>query len=196
MLGPSRLLTLTRKSKFSKQTCLTQFFEYIPILGPVSSFEAQKLCKRSISKKVDFCANIDQKSKFSKWTCPTQFFEYIPILGPISSFEAQKLCKRPISEKVDFYADVDQMSKFLRWTYLAQFFEYIPIFESVPSFETWKLQKWLNSKCSKLRSSRTKFEIHPFNWDPRRVILQIPSRLALQSTNELSQVCLKITLGH
>ena len=51
MLGPSRLLTLTRKSKFSKRTCPTQFFEYIPILGPVSSFEVQKLCKRPISKK-------------------------------------------------------------------------------------------------------------------------------------------------
>ena len=139
---------------------------------------------------------LTKKLKFSKRTCPTQFFEYIPILGPVSSFESQKLCKRPISKKVDFCANVDQMSKFLRWTYLAQFFEYILILESVLSFETRKLQKWLNSKCSKLRPSRSKFEIHPFNWDPFRVILQISSRLAFQSTNELSQVCLEITLGH
>ena len=66
MLGPSRLLTLTRKSKFSKRTCPTRFFEYIPILGPVSSFEVQKLCKRPISKKVDFCPNVDQKVKIFK----------------------------------------------------------------------------------------------------------------------------------
>ena len=50
MLWLSGPLTLTKKSKFSKQTCLTQFFAYIPILGPVSSFEAQKLCKCPISK--------------------------------------------------------------------------------------------------------------------------------------------------
>ena len=110
---------LTRKSKISKQTCPTQFFEYIPILGPVSSFEAQKLCKRPISKKVNFCADIDQMSKFLRWTYLAQFFEYIPILRPISSFEARKLCKRPISKKVDFCANVDQMSKFLGWTYFA-----------------------------------------------------------------------------
>ena len=50
MLWPSGPLTLTKKSKFSKQTCPTQIFEYILILGPVCSFEAQKLCKRPISK--------------------------------------------------------------------------------------------------------------------------------------------------
>ena len=50
MLWPSGPLTLTKKSKFSKRTCPTQFFEYIPILGPVSSFEAQKLCKCPVSK--------------------------------------------------------------------------------------------------------------------------------------------------
>ena len=67
MLEPSRLLTLTRKSKFSKRTCPTRFFEYIPILGPVSSFKARKLCKCPISKKkVDFCANVDQKVKIFK----------------------------------------------------------------------------------------------------------------------------------
>ena len=50
MLWPSGLLTLTKKSKFSKWTCPTQFFEYIPILEPVSSFEAQKLCECPVSK--------------------------------------------------------------------------------------------------------------------------------------------------
>ena len=40
-----------KKSKISKWTCPTQFFEYISILGPISSFEARKLCKRQISKK-------------------------------------------------------------------------------------------------------------------------------------------------
>ena len=46
-VGP---LTLTKKSKFSKRTYPTQFFEYIPILGSVSSFETRKLCKRPISR--------------------------------------------------------------------------------------------------------------------------------------------------
>ena len=50
MLWPSGPLTLTKKSKFSKRTCPTQFFEYIPILGPISSFETQKLCKCPVSK--------------------------------------------------------------------------------------------------------------------------------------------------
>ena len=50
MLWPSRPLTLTKKSKISKWTCSTQFFEYIPILGSISSFETQKLCKRLIFK--------------------------------------------------------------------------------------------------------------------------------------------------
>ena len=48
-LWPSRTLTLTKKSKFSKRACSTQFFEYIPILRSVSSFEARKLCKLSNS---------------------------------------------------------------------------------------------------------------------------------------------------
>ena len=93
MLWLSGLLTLTRKSKFSKRTCPTRFFEYIPILGPVSSFEAQKLCKRLISKKIDFCANADQMLKFLRWTYLAQFFEYIPILESVSSFEIRKLHK-------------------------------------------------------------------------------------------------------
>lgn len=45
---------MTKKSKFSKGACLTQFFEYIPILGSVSSFETWKLCKRPTSKKLTF----------------------------------------------------------------------------------------------------------------------------------------------
>ena len=48
-LWPSRTLTLTKKSKFSKMACSTQFFEYIPILRSVSSFETRKLCKLSNS---------------------------------------------------------------------------------------------------------------------------------------------------
>ena len=48
-LWPIRPLTLTKKSKFSKMACSTQFFEYIPILRSVSSFEAWKLCKLSNS---------------------------------------------------------------------------------------------------------------------------------------------------
>ena len=38
-----------QKIKFSKRACSTQFFEYIPILRSVSSFEARKLCKLSNS---------------------------------------------------------------------------------------------------------------------------------------------------
>ena len=93
MLGPSGPLTMTKKSKISKRTCPTQFFEYIPILGPISSFKARKLCKRPISKKVDFCANVDQTSKFLRWTYLAQFFMYIPILESVSSFETRKLHK-------------------------------------------------------------------------------------------------------
>ena len=73
MLWPNGPLTLTKKSKFSKQTCLTQFFAYIPILESASLFETQKLCKQSNFQKVDFCTNLDQKSKFSR-TCLAQFF--------------------------------------------------------------------------------------------------------------------------
>ena len=50
MLWLSGPLTLTKKSKSSKRTCPTQFFEYIPILGPISSFKTQKLCKCPVSK--------------------------------------------------------------------------------------------------------------------------------------------------
>ena len=46
---PNWTLTLTKKSKFSKKACSNQFFEYIPILRSISSFEAQKLCKLSNS---------------------------------------------------------------------------------------------------------------------------------------------------
>ena len=42
-------LTLTKKSKFSKMAYSTQFFEYIPILRSVSSFEARKFYKLSNS---------------------------------------------------------------------------------------------------------------------------------------------------
>ena len=45
----SRTWTLTKKSKFSKMACSTQFFEYIPILRSISSFETRKLCKLSNS---------------------------------------------------------------------------------------------------------------------------------------------------
>ena len=201
MLRPSRLLTLTRKSKFSKRTCPTRFFEYIPILGPVSSFEAQKLCKHPISKKgLLLCKCWPESQNLKYGPVPLNFSSTFRFWDPFLHSKLRNCANVQFptkkKKKVDFCANVDQMSKSLRWTYLAQFFEYIPILESVPSFETWKLQKWLNSKCSKLRPSRSKFEIHPFNWDPRRVILQISSRLAFQSTNELSQVCLKITLGH
>ena len=48
-LWPNLTLTLTKKSKFSKMACFTQFFEYIPILRSISSFEARKLCKLSNS---------------------------------------------------------------------------------------------------------------------------------------------------
>ena len=51
--GPRPWLILTKKSKFSKPTCPTRFFKYIPILGSVSSFETRKLHKRPISKKID-----------------------------------------------------------------------------------------------------------------------------------------------
>ena len=66
MLWSSAPLTLTKKSKFSKGACPTQFFAYILILESVSLFETRKLCKLSNFQKVDFCTNIDQKSKFSR----------------------------------------------------------------------------------------------------------------------------------
>ena len=93
MLWPNGPLTMTKKLKISKRTCPTQFFEYIPILGPISSFEARKLCKCPISKKVDFCGNVDQTSKFLIWTYLVQFFVYILILEFVPSFETQKLHK-------------------------------------------------------------------------------------------------------
>ena len=136
MLGPSRLLTLTRKSKFSKRTCPTQFFEHIPILGPVSSFEVQKLCKRQYFQKVDFCANIDQKIKIFKTDLSHSIFRAHSDFGTRFFIRSSEIVQTSNFQKIDFCANVDQMSKFLRWTYLAQFFEYIPILESVPSFET------------------------------------------------------------
>ena len=72
--GFDQTLNLDQKSKFSKRTCPTQFFEYISTLGSVSSFKTRKLCKLSNFQKVDFCTNLDQKSKFSRRTCPAQFF--------------------------------------------------------------------------------------------------------------------------
>ena len=122
ILPPSGLLTLTKKSKFSKRACPTQFFKYILILGPVSSFETQKLCKRPISKKVDFCANVDQMSKFLRWTYLAQFFAYIPILKSVLSFETQKLHKWLDSKVVDFCVGVNLKSRFSSQTCLAQFF--------------------------------------------------------------------------
>ena len=67
-------LTLTKKSKFSKWTYPTQFFEYIPILGFVSSFETRKSCKRPISRKLTF-AQIRTKS---------QNFQVEPVLPNFS----------------------------------------------------------------------------------------------------------------
>ena len=64
MLGPNGPLTMTKKSKISKRTCPTQFFEYIPILGPISSFKARKLCKRPISKKLTFVQMLTKRQKF------------------------------------------------------------------------------------------------------------------------------------
>ena len=63
-------LTLTKKSKFSKRTCPTQFFEYILILGPVSSFEAQKLRKCPVSKSW----------LLHKYWPKSQNFQEVPIL--------------------------------------------------------------------------------------------------------------------
>ena len=97
ILWPNGPLTLTKKSKFSKWTCPTQFFEYILILGPVSSFEAQKLCKLSKFQKVDFCTNFDQESKFSRMTYLAQFFTKIMILGSISSLRESSSMVRKIS---------------------------------------------------------------------------------------------------
>ena len=58
---PSRPLTLTKKSKISKRTCPTQ---NILILGPISSFEARKLCKRPISKKLTFVQILTKRQNF------------------------------------------------------------------------------------------------------------------------------------
>ena len=93
MLWPNGLLTLTKKSKFSKVACPTQFFAYIPILESVSLFKTRKLCKLSKFQKVDFWTNLDQKVKIFKKDLSCQFFAKIPILGFISSFENPKLLK-------------------------------------------------------------------------------------------------------
>ena len=53
-LWPRGPLTLTTNSEFSKRTCPTQFFEYITILGSISSFKTRKLCKHPISRKLTF----------------------------------------------------------------------------------------------------------------------------------------------
>ena len=59
---------MTKKSKISKRTYPTQFFKYIPILGPISSFEARKLCKRPISKKLTFVQMLTKCQNF--WDGP------------------------------------------------------------------------------------------------------------------------------
>ena len=83
-----------QKVKNYKTDLSHSIFQYIPILGPISSFEARKLCKRPIfKKKFDFCANVDQTSKFLRWTYLAQFFVYIPILESVPSFETRKLHK-------------------------------------------------------------------------------------------------------
>ena len=74
MLWPGGPLTLTKKSKFSKRTCPTQFFEYISILGPVSSFETQKLCKCPVSKSW----------LLHKYWPKSQNFQEVPILPNFS----------------------------------------------------------------------------------------------------------------
>ena len=62
------LLTLTKKSKFSKKACPTHFFVYIPILESVSLFKTWKLCKLSNFQKVDFCTKYWPKSQnFQEW---------------------------------------------------------------------------------------------------------------------------------
>ena len=93
MLSPNGPLTLTKKSKFSKGACPTQFFVYISILEHVSLFKTWKLCKLSKFQKVDFCTNFDQESKFSRKTCLPLFFAKVLIWGSISSFENLKLLK-------------------------------------------------------------------------------------------------------
>ena len=74
MLWPSGPFTLTKKSKFSKRTCPTQFFEYIPIFGPVSSFEAQKLRKCPVSKSW----------LLHKYWPKSQNFQEVPVLPNFS----------------------------------------------------------------------------------------------------------------
>ena len=94
-----------------KITRPTQFFEYIPILGPVSSFETKKCCKLSKFQKVDFFTNFDQESKFSRKTYLAQFFAKIPILGSISSFENLKFLKYCDSKAFGFNVNFDQESR-------------------------------------------------------------------------------------
>ena len=70
--GPTRIRTglnykkkkKNQKSKITKRTCPTQFFEYIPILGPIYSFEARKLCKRPVSKKLTFVQMLTKCQNF------------------------------------------------------------------------------------------------------------------------------------
>ena len=138
-------LTLTKKSKFSKRTCPTQFFKYILIWGPISSFEAQKLCKCPVSNSWLLHKCWPKSQNFQNGPIPLSFSSTFQFWDP---FLHSKLgnCANIQFPKVGFCINLDQKSKFLRMTYFAQFFSYISILESVPSFETRKLHKWLNFK--------------------------------------------------
>ena len=137
MLSPNGPLTLTKKSKFSKGACPTQFFAYIPILESVSLFKTWKLCKLSNFQKVDFCTNPNQKSKFSR-TCLAQFFAKIPILGSISSFENLKFLKQCDFIAIGFDVNFDKESRCPSKACPIQIFTQILILESAYLFWTWK----------------------------------------------------------
>ena len=183
MLWPSGPLTLTKKSKLSKRTCLTQFFEYIPILGPISSFEAQKLRKCPVSKSW----------LLHKYWPKSQNFQEVPILPKFSRrFHFWGLFLhlriRNCSNSVILQLLV------LMWTLtknqdvrvklvLFKFSHGFWFLKSTYLFWTWKPPMWPTSpkyqQYPKVKLPRSRFEIHSLNLDSLKVILQTLSKASL-----------------
>ena len=79
MLWPSGPLTLTKKSKFSKRTCPTQFFTF-QFWDPFLHSKLRN-CANVQFPKVDFCTYVDQKVKIFKKGLSCPIFHVDSIFG-------------------------------------------------------------------------------------------------------------------
>ena len=175
MLWPSGLLTLTKKSKFSKWTCPTQFFEYIPILGPVSSFEAQKLCKCPVSKSWLLhkywpkSQNFQEVPVLPNFSCRFHFwglFLHLRIWNCSNSVILQLLVLMWTLTK-----NQDVRAKLVLFRFSCGFWLWNPLI----CFGTWKPPMWPTSpkyqQYPKVKLPRSRFEIHSLGLDSLKVIL-------------------------